>query len=417
MKAISNSEIRTGIPLIVIGYDFRSASSILREKLVSTEKGRKHLFNEIRKLDNSAGILILETCNRLEWIVSTRLPEWIAEILKARMIDLLQRHFPELEDLPSPYIYTEKEAVIHVLRVVVGLESLATGEAQIAGQFHSALKNTQKEKTSSPVINRLGHIAGRIAKSGYKIGFRSNYRQGIHGMAVKYLSRIFPEDLNNKKVIVAGMGEIGKKVVNLLEESVKCEVIPVNRTIKPAHKKIWFKFTNLKELSKNADAIIIATGAHSPVLNESMITHNSRISRFHILDLGIPRQVSESLRKMPEVKYSNIDDLLELGESRNDKIHLADLDKEIMSEYRDFRQFCRSREMSAILSEIHSGRLELTHNRIPDFVKSELSVLGDKKRKQVEKSLNKFILDYSSNLFKIFHKTMDDYWRNNNNGN
>lgn len=408
--------LKNRIPLLVVGFDFRIASSALREQLVSSPEDRQLLLGEICKIDESAGLLVLETCNRLEWVVSTRMPEWIAEMLKARMLDRWQQAFPGIENLPSPYVFTESDAVMHVLRVVVGLESLATGEAQIAGQFQSALKNTQKEKTTSQVINRLGHIAGRIAKSGYKIGFRSNYRQGIHGLVVKYLQNHFKENTRTAKVLVAGMGEIGRKTAALVEESLKCHVQPVNRTVKAAHKDKYKPLNRLKELSAEADALVVATGGRTAVIDVDHLALSGREKPLLIMDIGIPRQVGETAHRHPAIHYRNIDHLMELGESREKDVYITNLDAEIRKEFHQFKRYCQGREMSALLSEIHAGRLELTQKRIPDFMASQLSDLDEKRRKDIENALKQFIKEYSNNLFQAFHQTMEDFWTNTTNG-
>lgn len=407
--------VKPEVPLVVVGYDFRVASAALREKLVTTGEERVFLFDSIKRLDDSAGLLILETCNRLEWIVSTQHPEWMAELLKARMLNRWQEAFPRLSVLPSPYAFIGGEAVTHVLRVVVGLESLAMGEAQIAGQFQSALKRAQKEKTSTATINRLGHIAGRIAKSGYKMGFRSNYRQGIHGLVVQYMEQHFEgKELKDKRVLVAGMGDIGKRTAALISETFKCSVQPLNRTIKPEYPAHWRPLSDLHHLSIEADVLVVATGAPVAIISETCINHSERAGGMLIIDIGIPRQVSEALQEHRGVEYRNVDHLVD-REANDEKLAYVDkLEKEIEKEFERFTQFCRGREMSDLLSGIHNGRLELTESRIPEFVDAHLSDLDPQRRKVIESAMKKFIKDYSNDIFFAFHNTMEKYWSTNN---
>ena len=412
MSSLADAANKTEIPLLVIGFDFRLASSALREKQVSAVEDRKLLFQAIRKMDDSAGLLVLETCNRLEWIIATRLPQWLGEVLKARMMDRWQKIFPEVKKFPSPYVYTGQDAVMHVLKVVVGLESLATGEAQIAGQFQGALKKAQQEKTTSPIINRLGHIAGRIAKSGYKMGFRSNYRQGIHGLVVKYLQKHLQGNPEEKTILVAGMGQIGRRTAALIEEAFKCKVQPVNRTVKEAQRSQWATLGELPELSKTADALIVATGCSYAMMDEDRLDLDQREEKLLIMDIGIPRQVHENIQAHHNVVYGNIDQLMELGESKEKDVYLTRLEAEIRKEFQHFNQFCRGREMSDLLSEIHSGRMEMIQKRIPEFVDSQLADLDEKRRKDIESAMKQFIKDYSNNLFQSFHQTMETYWNN-----
>lgn len=419
MSFISETRGKPEIPLLVVGFDFRIASSALREKLVTTEEDRAYLFDNIKKADDSAGILVLETCNRLEWLISTQYPGWIAEILKAWMLSKWQEAYPDISNFPSPYVFEGEDAVFHVLRVVVGMESLAVGEAQIAGQFQSSLIRSQQEKTSSPIINRLSHIAGRIARSGYRIGFRSNYRQGIHGLVVKYLEQYSGKmDLDRKTILVAGMGEIGRRTAALIEESFGCRVQPVNRTVKPEHDGKWASMYDLKSLSAEADVLVVATGSPIPLLDPDRVelSPQKRHEPLLIMDIGIPRQVTEKVQQHPMVLYRNIDHLIELGHETKNHDDLALVESEIKKEFHRFKQFCRGRELSDLLSSVHSGRLELTENRIPDFVETHLSDLDQKRRKKIEKEIKKFIKDYSNEIFFAFHDTMEKYWSAQTNG-
>jgi len=413
----TEARIRPEIPLLVVGFDFRSASAVLREKLVTTTEDRAYLMEAIKRIDDTAGILVLETCNRLEMIVSTLHPEWIAEILNAWMLNRWQKAFPQITDFPSPYEHFGEDAVIHVLRVVVGLESLALGEAQIAGQFQNALKLSQKEKNTSPIINRLSHIAGRIAKSGYKMGFRSNHRQGIHGLVAKFLENHFKENLSQTTILLVGMGEIGKRTAALIEESLGCRVQPLNRTITPSHQGKWKPLAELPQLSGNADAMVVATGAHNPVIQEHSLQLHQREKRLLIIDIGIPRQVAESLQHNPMIYYRNVDHLSETGGNLKKSVHQDRLEREIQKELENFKQFCRARELSDLLNRIHSGRLELTETRIPDFVRTHLVDLEPERQKKIEQEMKQFIKDFSNDIFSAFHNTMEKYWSANSNGN
>jgi glutamyl-tRNA reductase len=435
MSELPDPAVKPEIPLLVVGFDFRIASSALREQLVTTEEERAYMFGAIKRLDDSAGLLVLETCNRLEWIVSTQHPQWIAELLKARMLSKWQDAFPHYKNLPSPYEFREEEAVRHVLRVVVGLESLAMGEAQIAGQFQTALIRAQEEKTSSPIINRLSHVSGRIARSGFKMGFRSNYRQGIHGLTARFLERHFLEldenhslshtrddpenepirELDKKQVLVVGMGDIGRRTAALIEETFQCTVERLNRTVKPENRNAWITLDRLTGFSETADALVVATGAPVPIIDNDILSVADREKPLLIMDIGIPRQVAEPVHSNPDVIYRNIDHLMDVGGSAGQCACIDKLKKEIEKEFLRFKQFCRGREMSDLLSRIHSGRLELTENRIPDFVGSHLSDLEPLRRKKIEKAMKQFIKDYSNEIFFAFHDTMEKYWSAYNN--
>ncbi len=403
------------IPLAIVGYDFRISSSTLREKLITTKEDRGLLMTSIRRMDPSAGLLVLETCNRVEWIVSTQMPEWIAEILKAQMLRFLQNsRINGTDAVPHPKLYKEKEALIHVIRVVSGLESLVKGEAQIAGQFQEAILKAQQEKTSNIIINRLAHIAGRTAKYGYEIGIRSNLKTGIHGLVAHYIENYFGPEIKDRSILVAGMGEIGRKTASLIEENIKFRVIRFNRTVKSQHRHDWISLEKLRGFIPSADALVAATGAASPWITEEELGQR-RQGTLLVLDIGIPRQVSESAQSVSFVEYRNIDHLQSyLGHGDNPK-DTALFQEKIAKEIELFVQYCRSRDMTSFLSTIYFLRQDFIHKKIPDFFTAELSELKGKSRNMIEDAMKQMVNEYSSNMFHAFHKAMESFWSRNGN--
>ncbi|MCG2815201.1 MAG: hypothetical protein L6425_04615 [Candidatus Aminicenantes bacterium] len=403
------------IPLVIVGYDFSISSSALREKLAISKEDREYLLTSIRRMDPSAGLLVLETCNRMEWIVSTQMPEWVAEILKAQMLRFLQNSgLNGTDPIPDPKQYKEREALIHVIRVVSGLESLAVGEAQIAGQFQKAIQRAQQEKTSNIIINRLAHVAGRTARYGYELGIRSNFKTGIHGLVADHIESYFGPEIKDRTILVAGMGEIGKKTASLIEEKFKCRVIRFNRTVKSQHQHEWVSLEKLLEFIPSADALVAATGAPSPVITENEVGQR-RQGTLLIMDIGIPRQVSESAQSLPLVEYRNIDHLqscLAHGENPKDTTLFQE---KIAKETELFRQYCRSRDMTSFLSTIQTLRQNFIHNKIPDFFATELSELNGKSRNMVENAMKQMVNEWSSNMFNAFHKAMEFFWSRNGN--
>jgi glutamyl-tRNA reductase len=408
-------KIQPEIPLLVVGYDFKTSSSALRDKLITSQEDRHYLLDAIRKMDPSAGLLVLETCNRVEWIVSTQMPKWVAEILKTQMLRFLQKSGVNGSDpVPHPKLYRRGEALIHVIRVVSGLESLAVGEAQIAGQFQEAVQRSQREKTSNIIINRLAHIAGRMAKYGYEIGIRSNCKTGIHGLVAHYIDSYFGPETKNRSVLVVGMGEIGRKTASLIEENLKCRVMRFNRTVKPRHQREWISLDKLGEFIPSADVVVAATGASSPVITENELSQE-RQDTLLIMDIGIPRQVSESAQSVSFVEYRNIDHLQScLAHSESPEV-TANFQDKIAKEIGLFRQYCRSRDLTTFLSTIHSMRQDFVYNKIPAIFAAEMSGLNVKSRNKIETAMKQMVNEYSANMFRAFHQAMESFWSRNGN--
>jgi glutamyl-tRNA reductase len=398
---------RIDIPLAVVGCDFRTAATMFRECLVSTRETRARLFQAMRRMDSDAGFVALETCNRVEWVVFTETPSWIAEILLAQMVHTWKQVFPGIEDLPVPAVHIGEDAARHILRVAVGRESLATGEAQIARQLQSALKRAQTEKTSSVILNRLGSAAGRLAKIGYRIGFRSNRRQGIHGLTVRYLDRHFRGKPHGKRVLVVGMGSIGRKTAQAVAERKGFAVTRVNRTLHPGGRD-WHTLEELPGLSRNADALVVATGSLTPILDASLVAAGTRSAPLLIMDIGIPRQVHPELRAAPGVCYRNLDHLIELDQEGVDHEMERRLELELNVELEQFRRCCRERGMVHLLDKIHRGRQEAVRNRLGPFLAAHLDGVDKAVRKKVEVAVRRFLQDYADGIHRALHDALED---------
>jgi len=410
MQTVSSNDI----PLLVIGSDFRLASVVLREQLVSTAETRKPLFESIRKIDPEAGFVSLETCNRTEWIISTTQPQWLGDILRAHMIHIWQQAFPQCSNFPEPYMYTGMDAARHVLQVVAGLKSLAAGEAQIAGQFQKALELSRVEQSASIILNGLGSVAGRIAKQGYRIGFRSDHRQGIHGMAGEYLRRYFDGETKGKRVLVVGMGMIGRRTAEYLDQHLGCDVTAVNRTVKPAQQGQWQPLADLRQLSADADAIVAATGAHQPVITEDNIIAPKGKDALLVLDIGIPRQVGKDVEAVESVAYRDLDDLMDIRIDPDQARFATEMKELVETELERFKRFCHERDMVPFLDKTRRGREEIIHQLIPEIVRTRLHHLNDSDQRLVQEVVSDLVREYSNDIFANIHLALDEYWSSKN---
>jgi len=405
-----NSKIKVEVPITVLSCDFRAAATKFREKLVSTPEVRQALFEAIRQIDPSAGYLALETCNRTEWIVSTENPAWMSELLKAHMIGRWKETLPGLPVYPTPAAYLRTEAVRHLYRMVMGLESLATGEAQIAGQFQSAMVQAREEQTLSPLLNRLGCGAGRLAKAGFRMGFRSNQRRGIHMLVCRVLQRQLCDSHFPRRIAVVGMGDIGRRTAQMLEESGEFRVSCVNRTIRPDLQPKWRRLEELPALSGTVDALVVATGGLQPVVTQAQLDLAGRVTALQIIDIGVPRQVDDAVQDHPMVRYHNIDNLLDLPreEIEQETIRMAEI--QVEEEVERFLRYCLERDMTLLLDRIHQGRQEFSSIRIPAFVAANFGDLDAKARAKVEKAMKNNLADYAAEIRQALQLALEAYW-------
>ena len=128
--------------IVVVGLNYRTAPVEIREKFAIIEG---QLPEALKRLKETKGILesvIVATCNRTEiYAVVDRL-----QICGHYICGFLEEWFgiPRKEFVKCLYIYEDKRAVKHLLRVVSGLDSMVIGETQILGQVRTAFFTSQE---------------------------------------------------------------------------------------------------------------------------------------------------------------------------------------------------------------------------------------------------------------------------------
>ena len=381
------------IPLAVVGCDFRTASSRWRSRLVLAPEEATELAHSLRRNEAGDGFADLNTCNRTEWIVSTEQPAWVAELLRAQM-----KQRAGLDEAPwfEPYIHTGEQAAEHILRVAIGLESLVVGERQIAGQLYRALERAREQGTSSRTLNGLGVVSGRLVRAALKRGCLSGAGVGVHGLSLRYLRHRFPGEAR-LRVLVVGLGSIGRQVSSLLEGQPGIEPVLCNRTVPPERHARVHPLSALPALLDEVDAAIICSGAPEPILAAAELPARSSERPLVVVDIGIPHQVTRE--GIPAgVTLAGLDELTEFHqESRAvDRLSDEDCEREVAYSLSEFRAVCAEPVYAEILDTVHRQHGHLVKEDLPAAVAD----LPDELRARVIEELRSGIRGYTTEVLK-----------------
>ena len=385
------------VPLAVVGCDFRVASSAWRNRLLLTASQRQELTEALRVSCGAEGLVVLETCNRVEWIVVSPAAQWAAEIMRAQMVE---RWLPLSVGRPSPvpYLYTGASAVTHLLRVAVGLESFVVGEREIAGQLNRAVVSARSGGHASTYHNALQTAVGRTVKKVQRLTRWRHHVRGVHGLAFDTIRMNLPQTPERRrKVAVIGMGEIGRKAAGLLLSIGGYDVIRVNRTVPVERQHEWLPLaTHLGPLLETVDAIVVATGAAEPTVDLTDLGRR-RKERLIAVDLGAPAQIR--LPADDSVAYHGLDQLLSLPSVAP---HEADLQAvlELVGEgAQEFLVECKKRDLAGLLRAAHDSYERFSYEVMPAFVEAELSdVLDVDRRRKMQAQLRDLLRDYSREI-------------------
>jgi glutamyl-tRNA reductase len=363
------------LPLVVVGCDFRVAPSAARSRLVLGETGAAELTAALRSLGAGDGLVVLETCNRSEWIATTTNPSWAAALLKAKMLSLLG-DAPRSRD---PYTFEAEAAARHVLRVTLGLESLVAGERQIAGQVRRAFATARERGHSGRVLNGLATAAGRVVRLADRARVGARVGRGVHTLAADHVDAALAGRAG-AAVLVVGLGAVGRKVAATLRARTRYAVVACTRSAAPGSGAR--PLAELPALIAAADATVVCTAASAPVVDAAMLA--AARPGAVVLDLGIPEQVARA-DAPPHVLLAGLDELAAGYAARDGRGAAASaaLARAIDETIGEFAWFCSVPDYAGVLEAlIHRGKpalydgigraLARLHDAVPQHERVEL---------------------------------------------
>lgn len=343
-----------GVTMILFKADYKKYSVPQLETLRFNEEDFYRKYNHC---------VLLQTCNRVEVYFDPNFEN----------LENLKMDFKDFELIKG------KDAIIHLLRLASGLESMIVGEDQILGQikksYHTAKKYGKTTKYLDIIFLKSIHTGQRV-RSETKI---NKGRVSIASAAIELLEKNV--ELKNKNILVIGAGEIGTLVGKvLIEKNIKA-IFVANRTYERAErlaKKLGgmaVHFDKLKEALNFCDVIICATASPHKILDKEILkdVKGEKI----IVDIANPRDVDDNVRELPNVKLYTIDDLRLVSkenlERRKREIPAVEriieeefsilqrkLEKlnleHLIKDYRSYIEDIRNRELEKALKKIRCGK-------------------------------------------------------------
>lgn len=308
-------ERRVGLAGIVNArVTYRNAPMHLLEKFTFKDVDKAHkVFLEGAGFDEC---VILQTCNRVEIFGAAKdadedklLDEWVSAAGLSE------------KDLDSIEINRGKDAVVHLMRLASGLESLVVGEDQILGQVRRAYEFSRAHRYASA---NLSVVFDRALKAGSRIRTATGINKGnvsIASVAVNLAEEYF-DDLKNKTVLLIGTGEAGSLVAKVLQRR-DVNFMIASRVPERAHAfadtvaGIPIAFDTALEMLRTVDVIFTATMAPYRLITyerieNAMMDRKGRMSSMMIFDLSNPRTVDERVATIRGVKLINMDQIAEL---------------------------------------------------------------------------------------------------------
>lgn len=394
------------VPLAVVGCDFRVASTAWRNVLMLDEASRRDLAGALATTCEASGLVVLETCNRVEWLIEAPRARWAGELARAQMLERW-RAMGHKAPLPTPYLHCGEEGARHLLRVALGMESFVVGEREIAGQLNKALGKAREIGTASAHLNALQTTVGRVVKRVHRLTRFGARTRGVHSLAVEWLQTHLPPAAPGRpwRIAVVGMGEIGRKAATICETMPGMQVLRINRTVPPKREGQWIPMASgLDEALATADGLIVATGAQQPVIDAAHVAA-LRSRPLWIVDIGTPGQVRPGGGS--KVHLAGLDQLL-VGHPKtydDDDLHnaLAMVDEAV----EEYRVVCRKRGVARLLRAAQDAYDQLAYETMPELLRGCLPDLGEDDRTRVEAEVRIAVRAYTRAIVREIEAAVD----------
>lgn len=301
----------------LVGANYKTTPIHLREKFALSPDESIRFLNILLQDGGAEEGMVLSTCNRFEVYTVTQHFQEVTHRIKNYFHHIISED--EFDWNKMIYSYHDDQAILHAFRVVSSLDSLVIGENQILAQFRKAHELSLAHNATG---NKLNHLASKALYVGKKVRTETEIAKkpvSIGSIALELAERIF-ENLPQKEVALVGGGKVSELVLNSLKNKGIDHVLWVNRSLDKADKlfldlKISHQTHSLDQLSlvlQKTDILIFSLSVDQPLLTYDMVlkTMDQRKNRPLILiDLGIPRNVEESVGTLANVYLYNIDHL------------------------------------------------------------------------------------------------------------
>lgn len=300
--------------LVIIGLNFRTAHVAVRERFWMTEERRVNALQQLVRTEGIDEIIILGTCNRTEFIFWANDPAEAANSI----LRFLTREFNlKLSEWSNFYRLMDDNALLHLFRVVTGLDSMVPGEPEIMGHVKNAWMLAQR-------TGSMGRILDAVMQKALTVGKRARTESGLNSATLSLasaaikLSRDIYKTIDKRNVVLVGAGKMSEVAACHVLNQGAGNLTVISRTEEHAQdlaRQIGAKtlgFDQRYEALKEADLVITSTSSLEPVFScegvQQVMAERSRKALVFV-DLAVPRDAEPGIRQLQNVVLYDIDDL------------------------------------------------------------------------------------------------------------
>ncbi|WP_193597218.1 glutamyl-tRNA reductase [Microbacterium sp. YJN-G] len=260
------------------------------------------------------GAVVLATCNRFEAYVETD------DLDTDAVLDVVaQATGVPSGDLDGSYrVIDDRRVAEHLFAVASGLESVVSGEGEIAGQVRRALTGAREQGTTSPALERLFQRASQAQRKVKNVTALQRAGRSLVRLSLELAdSRI--ADWSAERVLLVGTGsyaavtlatlrERGAIDISVYSPSGRAELFAKKHSIRPV------AASDYSAAARRATLLITCTTATEPVLGPVQLqlpqtadaAPHSGAPQL-VIDLGMPRNVDPAVGRLDGVALLDLE--------------------------------------------------------------------------------------------------------------
>ena len=389
--------IASGKHFYTIGLSYKKADAEIRGHFSLDEEAKERLLLQANN-EGIDGILVTSTCNRTEIYGFADHPFQLIKLLCEHTHGTVE----EFEKVA--YIHKNKQAISHMFRVGTGLDSQILGDFEIISQLKIAFTHSKKLGLVNAFLERLVNAVIQASKRIKNETQISTGATSVSFASVQYILKNVP-NVTDKNILLFGTGKIGRNTCeNLVKHTHNEHITLINRT-KDKAEKIAGKFNlivkdyaDLQAEIRNTDVLIVATGAQNPTISKELIYSNKDLL---VLDLSIPKNVSEDVADLLNVKLVHLDELSKITDENlaRRKRFIPEAEVIITEVETDFNKWLETRKFAPTIKALKK-KLRSMKDAELDFQRKKMSDFNDEQAEIVSDRIIQKIMKHFANHLK-----------------
>ncbi|WP_109851103.1 glutamyl-tRNA reductase [Aquimarina sp. AU58] len=372
-----------GTNFYTIGLSYKKADAEIRGHFSVNEEAKEGILQQAKK-EGIEALLVTSTCNRTELHGFAQHPFQLIKLLCEHTHGTVE----EFEKVA--YVHKNSKAVSHLFKVGTGLDSQILGDFEIISQLKKSFKASKKVEVTNPFLERLVNAVIQASKRIKNETEISSGATSVSFASVQYILKNV-ENISDKKIVLFGTGKIGRNTCeNLVKHTKNDHITLINRT-KDKAEKIAGKFNlvvkdyaNIQSEITNTDVLIVATGAQNPTISKQLIHSQKPLL---ILDLSIPKNVSDDVVELPNVTLVHLDHLSKMTDDtlqkRRQYIPQAEgIIEEVKTEFDSWletRKFAPTiKALKNKLSTLKDAEINLQRKKYADFDEEQADIISSR---------------------------------------